>query len=108
MLISSMPSAFVPVLSLAEGTNTSQPHKYQKLSSSSGNNRCDDGKGRGGTAFSVQHVPPLAMVDPSRFTVELANSPVISMARTSVVPVASDASPCVIASDGGRLDGRQQ
>ncbi|CAA2978953.1 Hypothetical predicted protein [Olea europaea subsp. europaea] len=76
-------------------------------SSSSGGNRSGDGKGGGGTAFSVQQVPPLAMVDPSRFTVELAYPPVILMAHTSAVPVAGDASPCVVVSNEGRMYGRQ-
>ncbi|CAA3008075.1 uncharacterized protein LOC105155646 isoform X3 [Olea europaea subsp. europaea] len=104
--ISSVPSASVPVASLAEGTtNTSQPHNHRKRSSNSGGNRGDGGKGGDETAFSVQHVPPVAIVDPSRFNVELAYPPMISMASTSAVPVAGDTSG---GSGGGRMYGQQQ
>ncbi|CAI9775717.1 unnamed protein product [Fraxinus pennsylvanica] len=102
--ISSAPSASVPVVSLAEGTtNTSQPHNHRKRSTNSSGDRGDGGKGRDGTEFSVQHVPPVAIVDPSRFKVELAYPPLISMASTSAVPVAGGTS-----GGGERMYGRQQ
>ncbi|KAL2516824.1 hypothetical protein Adt_13071 [Abeliophyllum distichum] len=93
MPISSVPSASVPSVSLAEAPNTSQPHNHRKRSSGAGGNR-GGGKGGGGnsggiaTAFSAQHVHPLTIVDPSRFTVELAYPPAISMASTSAIPAA--------------------
>ncbi|CAI9771748.1 unnamed protein product [Fraxinus pennsylvanica] len=108
MPISTVPSASVPVVSLAEGTDTSQPHNHRKRSSSSGGNRSVGVKGGGGTTFSVQHVPPLTMIEPSRFTVELAYPPVISMASTSAVPVAGGASPSTAAANGGGIYGQQR
>ncbi|KAL2489969.1 hypothetical protein Fot_43261 [Forsythia ovata] len=118
--ISSVPSSSVSVASMAQTTNTSssqQPHNHRKRSSSSGGNRSggEAGGGVGGgssgaiiTTLSAHHVPPLAIVDPSRFAVELAYPPVISVASTSVVVASTSASPRGGGGGGAVLCGQQQ
>ncbi|KAK6119000.1 hypothetical protein DH2020_047286 [Rehmannia glutinosa] len=91
------------------------PHNSRKRASSSAGNRgggsstAGGGSGNSGgimTTFSPhQVVPPLAIVDPSRFTVDLAYPPAVSIASTSAVNVSAGASPSAAAGGGGGLYG---
>ncbi|KAK4338314.1 hypothetical protein RND71_042801 [Anisodus tanguticus] len=70
-------------VALTPSPTPSNQQNHRKRSSSSG----DGGLPRGGSSNSVTtsyQVPPLAIVDPSRFAVELAYSPVVSMASTII------------------------
>ncbi|CAA3005665.1 uncharacterized protein LOC111398488 isoform X2 [Olea europaea subsp. europaea] len=113
--ISSVPSSSpVSIANMGSSTNTSsspqQPHSHQRKRSSSGGSRGEGGGGGSGasvgiiTTLSPHKIPPLAIVDPSRFAVELAHPPVISVASTSVVVASASASP----RGGGMLYGQQQ
>ncbi|GFP81818.1 hypothetical protein PHJA_000325100 [Phtheirospermum japonicum] len=93
----------------ASPPSSQQPQNHRKRSSS-GNRRAGAGAGGVGTpnsggiatSFPAHHVvPPLAIVDPSRFTVDLAYPPVVSVASTSVVVASASASPSAVGSGGG-------
>ncbi|KAL8552633.1 hypothetical protein ACS0TY_001356 [Phlomoides rotata] len=83
------------------------PHNHRKRSS--GNRGGGSGSGSGASAnssgimtpFSV--VSPLAIVDPSKFTVDLSYPPVVSVASAGVVIASASASP-----GGGCMYGQQQ
>ncbi|KAA8521926.1 hypothetical protein F0562_012760 [Nyssa sinensis] len=77
--ISSISPSSMP--NLVSPPSSSHHHNNRKRCSSSSAGR--GGSGGGGTSSSYQ-VPPLAIVDPSRFSVELAYSPAVSVA-TGVV-----------------------
>ncbi|KAL0409583.1 UNVERIFIED_CONTAM: hypothetical protein Sradi_1892700 [Sesamum radiatum] len=98
--ISSVPSSYsVSVASVPHTASVSPssqpPHNQRKRGASSRGAGSSGGGGGGGgsgnsggtgTTFSAhQIVPPLAIVDPSRFTVDLAYPPAVSIASTSVV-----------------------
>ncbi|KAG8374795.1 hypothetical protein BUALT_Bualt10G0032800 [Buddleja alternifolia] len=88
--ISSPPSSQLP------------PHNHRKRSSGS---RGGGGGSGNSTSFCGHHVvPPLAIVDPSRFTVDLAYPPMVPTATTSVVIASASASP----GGGGNLYGQHQ
>ncbi|KAL0373083.1 UNVERIFIED_CONTAM: hypothetical protein Scaly_0989900 [Sesamum calycinum] len=117
--ISSVPSSYsVSVASVPHTASVSPssqpPHNQRKRGASSRGAGSTGGGGGGGggnsggtgTTFSAhQIVPPLAIVDPSRFTVDLAYPPAVSIASTSVVIASTSASP---AGAGGGLYGHQQ
>ncbi|KAL3645353.1 hypothetical protein CASFOL_010533 [Castilleja foliolosa] len=89
-------------------TSSQKPQNHRKRSSS-GNPLA--GPGMGGsktpnsseivTSLPAHHVvPPLTIVDPSRFTVDLAYPPIVSAASTSVVFASASASPVAVCSGG--------
>ncbi|CAI9755375.1 unnamed protein product [Fraxinus pennsylvanica] len=116
--ISSLPSSSsVSVASMGPTINTSSPqqsHSHPRKRSSSGGSRGEGGGGGGGasvgiiTTLSPHNVPPLAIVDPSRYAVELAYPPVNSIASTSVVVASASASPRGGGGSGGVLYAQQQ
>ncbi|KAL6556830.1 hypothetical protein OROHE_006706 [Orobanche hederae] len=98
--ISSVPSSSAvsvsgaPQVASISPPSSEQLHNHRKRSSSG--SRRGSGAGDGGgstqnsggivTSFSAHHVvPPLAIVDPSRFPVDLAYPPLVSIASTSAV-----------------------
>ncbi|XP_009791767.1 uncharacterized protein [Nicotiana sylvestris] len=76
---------------------------HRKRSSSGGGGggvRGGSSSGGGGSVTTTSYqVPPLAIVDPSRFAVELAYSPVVSMA-TTVVTATGGSGGCMAGSGG--------
>ncbi|CAN4077883.1 unnamed protein product [Withania somnifera] len=81
--ISSVP----PTASLSPSPPPQQNHRKRSSSGSGlhgGGSSCGGSGGGGGSVKTSYQVPPLAIVDPSRFAVELAYSPVVSMATTIV------------------------
>ncbi|KAL6960332.1 hypothetical protein U1Q18_041524 [Sarracenia purpurea var. burkii] len=80
------PSSMPP---LTSPSSSSHYHHNHRKRSSSGGGRSGSGGGRGGgggaSSSSSFQVPPLAIVDPSRFSVELAYPPAVSVA-TAVTP----------------------
>ncbi|KAA8522290.1 hypothetical protein F0562_012963 [Nyssa sinensis] len=77
--ISSISPSSMP--NLASPSSSSHHHNHRKRSSSSSGGRGGSGGGGGGCgASSSYQVPPLAIVDPSRFSVELAYPPAVSVA----------------------------
>ncbi|KAL0445991.1 UNVERIFIED_CONTAM: hypothetical protein Slati_1727000 [Sesamum latifolium] len=116
--ISSVPSSYsVSVASVPHTASVSPssqpPHNQRKRGASSrgaGSSGGGGGSGSGnsggtGTTFSAHQIVPLAIVDPSRFTVDLAYPPAVSIASTSVVIASTSASPAGV---GGGLYGHQQ
>ncbi|XP_073303007.1 uncharacterized protein [Primulina huaijiensis] len=101
------PSSSVSVASLPHTPNvpsSSQPSHNQRKRSSSGGSRGvglggGGGSGNSGGAAHQVTIPPLAVVDPSRFTMDLAYPPAVPIASTSAVIVSASASP------GGRVSG---
>ncbi|XP_073298833.1 uncharacterized protein [Primulina huaijiensis] len=109
---SAPPSSSVSVASLPHAPNipsSSQPsYNHRKRNSSGGSRGVGLGGGAGSgksggvlTTLSAHQiiVPPLAVVDPSRFTMDLAYPPTVPIGSTSAVIVSSSASP------GGRGSG---
>uniref|UniRef100_A0A5B7A9I2 DUF7963 domain-containing protein n=1 Tax=Davidia involucrata TaxID=16924 RepID=A0A5B7A9I2_DAVIN len=81
--ISSISPSSLP--NLVSPPSSSHHHNHRKRSSSSSGGRGGSGGGvGGGNSSSSYQVSPLAIVDPSRFSVELAYSPAVSVA-TAVV-----------------------
>lgn len=102
--ISSVPSPSVSVASVPHTASASPPpqHNHRKRTSGS--------RGGGGAAasanssgiaspFSPHHAPPLTIVDPSKFTVDLSYPPAVPIASAAA---ASAAQPLVLS--GGRDD----
>ncbi|KAK6137671.1 hypothetical protein DH2020_028597 [Rehmannia glutinosa] len=96
------PSPTVSIATAPQASSVSpssqQPHNHRKRSS---------GSRRGGanaTSLSAHHVvPPLAIVDPSRFTMDLSYPQVVPIATTSVVVASSGGG-----GGGGGLYAQQQ
>ncbi|KAL3647265.1 hypothetical protein CASFOL_008233 [Castilleja foliolosa] len=113
--ISSVPSSSavsivgVPPTATASPPSSQQPSNHRKRNSSGFRRAGAGGAGTpnsGGieTSFPAHPVvPPLAIVDPSRLTVDLAYPPVVSVANTSIVIASASASPAAAASGGGGL-----
>ncbi|KAM3321968.1 hypothetical protein P3S67_003119 [Capsicum chacoense] len=92
--ISSVPPSPSPTAALSPPSTASQQQQNHRKRSASGggggvrggssSGNGGGGGGGGGSVPTSYQVPPLAIVDPSRFAVELAYSPVVSMASTIV------------------------
>ncbi|KAL0324406.1 UNVERIFIED_CONTAM: hypothetical protein Scaly_2407700 [Sesamum calycinum] len=115
--ISSVPSscsvsiASVPHTASISPSSPQPPHNHRKRSSGSrGGGGGNANSGGIVTSLSAHHVvTPLAIVDPSRFTVDLAYPPVVSFASSSVVIASASASPGAGGGGGGcGLYGHQQ
>ncbi|KAL7123227.1 hypothetical protein ACP275_01G092500 [Erythranthe tilingii] len=86
------PSSISPATTTTASPSPQPPHNHRKRSS---------GSRAGGANPVAAAVPPLAIVDPSRFTVDLSYPPAVSIASTS-----SASASAAAAGGGGGLYGR--
>lgn len=100
--ISSVPSSpSVSVASVPHSASISSqpPHNHRKRSSAS---RGASANSSGiASPFSPHNAPPLTIVDPSKFTVDLSYPPVVSIASASLVIASASAGTTPTAASGG-------
>ena len=96
------PISSISPSSMGSPPSSSVQHNHRKRSSSSSGGG-GGGVGGGGSSASY-HVPPLAMVDPSRFCAELAYSPTVSATTVVTASTGSLLSQQHLMLSGGKED----